>query len=470
MASTPVKLSFTDVLRLVEQGKMKKKHIHGKDSLSKPDLLRLAVHLGLMVDAGNSGGTAKIKREELERMIETKQLRPRRPRRASSSTPASVSVPEESDIINNVDNVDNVNNVNNIMVGGTTTTTVPHKKWSNSEIMERLKNVDNYKTFEEVEKEVKEKKLDHHGLRILANHRFKPTVFSSEPRAGKKEDLLLFLRNEFAKLNVPSLSPPPTVPPPVPVVGIPVSSESSSRRARTLPSIVPMDASAEEIKEWPPDVSELMTVKELKSILEKYGMKTSLRENKEALLNLFKKNRCDKTMEGCLVCSEEEICDLRNKLCRDDIGDKYDKRRFEIFNFKGHKILGDKRIGDEIKKIMKRASTINENRHVNENENRNVDINSDIHGNIQRTPLAIPLLPEDEEVEEETLTYVPPRPILPVTTTTSSSRPTAVSFKDYNIPPSFHPPRYSKYFDLSSREEEEVRRGIAKCFGIVSQK
>jgi hypothetical protein len=361
---------------------------------------------------------------------------------------------------------------------GVTVTTIPHKKWSNSEILERLKNVDHYKTFEDVEKEVKEKKLDHHGLRILANHRFKPTVFSNEPRAGKKEDLLLFLRNEFAKLPPSTLSPLS-----IPIVenteeastnitAVPSTTSSSSRRARTLPSIVPMDASAEEIKEWPPDVSELMTVKELKTILEKYGMKTSLRENKEALLNLFKKNRCDKTMEGCLVCSEEEICDLRNKLCRDDIGDKYDKRRFEIFNFKGHKILGDKRIGDEIKKIMKRASIINENDENDENVNENININ------IHRTPPPpVPLLPEDEEVDvevevevEETSTYVPPRPILPVTTTTSSSRPTLVALKDYNIPPSFHPPRYSKYFDLSSREEEEVRRGIAKCFGIVSQK
>jgi hypothetical protein len=118
-----------------------------------------------------------------------------------------------------------------------------------------------------------------------------------------------------------------------------------------------------------------------------------------------------------LVCTEEEVCDLRNKLCLPDIR-PMDRKKFMVFLYKGYKILGEKEMEKELKHLLP----------------------SFPHSSPESTsPPVHQVQPrrDRENVEKK-------------------------------IPTAFHPPRYSKYFSQSKKDEEELRKTVLKCFQLVS--
>jgi hypothetical protein len=191
------------------------------------------------------------------------------------------------------------------------------------------------------------------------------------------------------------------------------------RRRKRERSIFPKDSSAEEISTFPVDLSTIVGfgTKDLSRLLGKYGMKTDLVSNKDTLLNLFKNKKCDKSVMTKLVCTEEEVCDLRNKLCLPDIR-PMDRKKFMVFLYKGYKILGEKEMEKELKHLLP----------------------SFPHSSPESTsPPVHQVQPrrDRENVEKK-------------------------------IPTAFHPPRYSKYFSQSKKDEEELRKTVLKCFQLVS--
>jgi hypothetical protein len=451
MSSSSSKLVLSDIPKLLQQGKLKKKHLSGPGSLNKKDLMKLAIENGW--DRPSTNGI--IKRVEIENFL-IQHFLGNSHRRTSSDQVIS------NEVVSN-----NSNNTSN---------NTPRHAWTKAEVLNRLSH---YHNFEQVEKDFKSKKLSHHGLRIVANHLFQSHTFGNDPRKGKTTDLLLFIKNgilhslPFASIPVASI-PVASIPAAsiqssttnealdetsLPIVNADTSTPeaerdtSSTENKRKKKRLVPTDTSAEEISTWPVDLSTIQnfTVKDLKILLEKYGIKSSLGNNKETLLNLFKKKRCDKSAITNLICSEEEVCDLRNRLCRDDIT-KYTKN-FTIFKYKGHKILGEKKMEQEIKRLMDSSTTSS---FVNPSPSPSLSLSPSLP---VRPPPPSPLSTSSTTT---TTTTVPI--LLPVVPTTMDRPSFSVKNKLYE----FHPPRYSKYFNSSKEEEEDMRNAVMRCFQVMS--
>jgi len=466
MSSSSSKLVLSDIPKLLQQGKLKKKHLSGPGSLNKKDLMKLAIENGW--DRPSTNGI--IKRVEIENFL-IQHFLGNSHRRTSSDEVVS------NEVVSNISN--NISNNN-------TSNNTPRHVWTKAEVLDRLSH---YHNFEQVEKDFKSKKLSHHGLRIVANHLFQSHTFGTDPRKGKTTDLLDFIKNGILH-SIPFASIPFAS---IPFASIPSSTtnqtvdETSSTDTSTSSSIVnantsipevemnssipevemntlstenkrkkkrlvPTDTSAEEISTWPVDLSTIQnfTVKDLKALLEKYGIKSSLGNNKETLLNLFKKKRCDKSAITNLICSEEEVCDLRNRLCRDDIT-KYTKN-FTIFKYKGHKILGEKKMEQEIKRLMDSSTTSSL---VNPSPSPSSSLSPSPSIPVRPPPPTSPL-------STSSTTTIPI--LLPVVPTTMDRPSFSVKNKLYE----FHPPRYSKYFNSSKEEEEDMRNAVMRCFQVMS--
>jgi hypothetical protein len=421
-----VEKDIEKVKRLLQEGKISKKDISGPGSIGKKALVELASKLGWKKE--KNGMT---KREQLEKFVLNKQ---------------------EIE----VSNVEQRRSLEIV------------KPWTIEELKNRL---DKYQSFEDIEKEKKNKKLGHHGIRFLANNLFLPEVFSKLGRSGKIDELLDFIKTKFQSRSTsipptpttttttivqqaPIVSQVPKVPqepiisqvPEEPIVSQvpqePIDSQvheepivsqvpeepkisqvsqepQEERRRKRERSIFPKDSSAEEISTFPVDLSTIVGfgTKDLSRLLGKYGMKTDLVSNKDTLLNLFKNKKCDKSVMTKLVCTEEEVCDLRNKLCLPDIR-PMDRKKFMVFLYKGYKILGEKEMEKELKHLLP----------------------SFPHSSPESTsPPVHQVQPrrDRENVEKK-------------------------------IPTAFHPPRYSKYFSQSKKDEEELRKTVLKCFQLVS--
>ena len=423
------------VSRLLQEGKLGKKEISGPGSIGKKALVELATKLGWKNE--KDGMT---KREQIETFVLNKLSTSSTSTSTSSSTSSS-SAPQHSN--------DNSNNSNDKV-----------KPWTNEELKKRLGM---YQSFEDIEKEKENKKLGHHGIRFLANHLFLPDVFSKQSRSGKINELLDFIKTSFQRrTSIPPSTtttttttttivqePPiisqvqepqvqePQVPqepqePQEPIIS-PVQEERRRKRER---SVFPKDSSAEEISTFPVDLSTIAGFgpKDLRRLLEKYGMKTDLGSNKDTLLDLFKNKGCDKSVMTKLVCTEEEVCDLRSKLCQEDIR-PMDRKKFMVFLYKGIKILGEKQMEKELTPLLPSFQHSSEQQQIL----------------TQEPSSSFPLLPPVHQVQS-------------MTSSTSSTR----ENREKKIPVAFHPPRYSKYFSQSKKEEEELRKTVLKCFQLVS--
>jgi hypothetical protein len=104
-------------------------------------------------------------------------------------------------------------------------------------------------------------------------------------------------------------------------------------------------------EEWPlhdMDKMKGLSISSLKNILKKFRITEALPETKEELLKLFKKKRCGK---GSLTaCEENEVCDMRNELCRSDLSGMSTK--LNQYVFQGRRFWGSPEILEEIRKAV----------------------------------------------------------------------------------------------------------------------
>ena len=103
--------------------------------------------------------------------------------------------------------------------------------------------------------------------------------------------------------------------------------------------------------QWPLENIDAMTglsKKEIKDILRKYNISEALPDNKKDLLHLFSKKRCGKT--DLRACDRNEVCDLRNELCRDDMSGKSTK--LVQYIFQGRRFWGSPEILQDIRQAV----------------------------------------------------------------------------------------------------------------------
>ena len=108
----------------------------------------------------------------------------------------------------------------------------------------------------------------------------------------------------------------------------------------------------EERGEWPPmvDLDKLsaMSVPQIKAILKNYNIVEALPTKKADLVKLFQKNRCN--ARNLLACGQDEVCDLRNELCRDDL--KAKSTRLQQYKFQGRTFWGTNDILRQIRQAV----------------------------------------------------------------------------------------------------------------------
>lgn len=102
--------------------------------------------------------------------------------------------------------------------------------------------------------------------------------------------------------------------------------------------------------EWPivdlESVSRL-SIAQIRDILRRHEITEALPTKKADLLKLFTKKRCGPS--DLTACDKKEVCDTRNRLCRDDLAKNKSTRLVEYI-FQGRRFWGSQDIIDEIKK------------------------------------------------------------------------------------------------------------------------
>jgi hypothetical protein len=194
-----------------------------------------------------------------------------------------------------------------------------------------------FTSFEDLRVLVEEKKtLGVKDVRAIAiSYGWKPET----GKRGKMAEYLLFLKNALGSgLNTGAAKTPITMMTPTPpLVGAPIVG-------------VTVDT-VEGTEEWPlHDMDKIkgLSISSLKNILKKFRITEALPETKEELLKLFKKKRCGK---GSLTaCEENEVCDMRNELCRSDLSGMSTKLNQYIFQ--GRRFWGSPEILEEIRKAV----------------------------------------------------------------------------------------------------------------------
>lgn len=122
-------------------------------------------------------------------------------------------------------------------------------------------------------------------------------------------------------------------------------------RDQQPPRVVVVETLDVQPAEWPvEDLNTLsdLSIKELKDILKGYRISEALPTKKKDILRLFQKKRCDPT--HLTTCSTNEICDLRNELCRDDLKTRSTSLREYVFE--GRRFWGSSEIIEEIKRAV----------------------------------------------------------------------------------------------------------------------
>ena len=193
-----------------------------------------------------------------------------------------------------------------------------------------------FTSFEDFRVLVEEKKtLGVKDVRAIAiSYGWKPET----GKRGKMAEYLLFLKNALGSgSNVGAATTPIPMTPTPPLVAVPIVG-------------VTVDT-VEGIEEWPlHDMDKIkgLSISSLKNILKKFRITEALPETKEELLKLFKKKRCGK---GSLTaCEENEVCDMRNELCRSDLSGMSTKLNQYIFQ--GRRFWGSPEILEEIRKAV----------------------------------------------------------------------------------------------------------------------
>jgi hypothetical protein len=188
------------------------------------------------------------------------------------------------------------------------------------------------------------------------------------------------------------------------------------------------------IEEWPVDVSTIksLTIPNLKKYLKKYGISTGLGRRKEDLLTLFQKDRCCATEREIITCtSEEDICDLRNNLCRSDIHNTLPPNGTFRITYKGKTFLVD----NDMKKILLHHEALDRQAAAA----RGAGASST----------------STTTTTDQTSIPPPPPPLTSTTTATSSSS-------------SYEPCSFASYFDTSQANDQEIRQAVLACFGLTA--
>lgn len=164
------------------------------------------------------------------------------------------------------------------------------------------------------------KTIKHTDVRRIAK-----TVFGHpDPRKGNTQTILEYIRTHPRV----SRQQTPTLPQPV----------------ASLTPAVPMSSTLES---WPlpPTAFRDKTVAQLKAILERHGVRTGLPRTKDELLSLFTKRRCNAT-DSRMACGDDDICDLRNNLCRSvaELRKKQRPHGIDQMEHANHLFWGDKRM------------------------------------------------------------------------------------------------------------------------------
>ncbi|NBR69897.1 MAG: hypothetical protein EBT69_06935, partial [Verrucomicrobia bacterium] len=92
-----------------------------------------------------------------------------------------------------------------------------------------------------------------------------------------------------------------------------------------------------------------LSIPQIKDILRRHEITEALPTKKADLLKLFTKKRCGPS--DLTACDKKEVCDTRNKLCRDDLGATKSTRLVEYI-FQGRRFWGSQDIIEEIKKAV----------------------------------------------------------------------------------------------------------------------
>ena len=198
-----------------------------------------------------------------------------------------------------------------------------------------------FTSFEDLRVLVEEKKtLGVKDVRAIAiSYGWKP----ESGKRGKMAEYLLFLKNTFGSgSNAPEHVTPTPIITPIPVASAPAA----------VPATVGVAADTSDgTEEWPlHDMDKIkgLSISSLKNILKKFRITEALPETKEELLKLFKKKRCGK---GSLTaCEENEVCDMRNELCRNDLSGMSTK--LNQYVFQGRRFWGSPEILEEIRKAV----------------------------------------------------------------------------------------------------------------------
>lgn len=155
-------------------------------------------------------------------------------------------------------------------------------------------------------------------------------------KKGKMEELKTFLKE---RLNVATASA--TAP----------TAVTAAAATTALGAEEEAEAEAETEMTWPlHNIDEMtdMPVKKITDILKKFHITEALPESRKELLGLLKKKRCGKN--DLMACDTNEVCDLRNELCRDDLHGK--STRLTEYIFQGRRFWGSPEIIEEIRKAV----------------------------------------------------------------------------------------------------------------------
>lgn len=92
-----------------------------------------------------------------------------------------------------------------------------------------------------------------------------------------------------------------------------------------------------------------LTIPQIRDILRRHEITEALPTKKADLLKLFTKKRCGPS--DLRACDKKEVCDTRNKLCRDDLGATKSTRLVEYI-FQGRRFWGSQDIIEEIRRAV----------------------------------------------------------------------------------------------------------------------